>query len=59
MWLNRQLHALYDDIAREPLPSDVVALIERHAQESAAAEPSADTAAAPTPPAGATRDDKK
>ncbi|MCW5745112.1 MAG: hypothetical protein KIT36_02795 [Alphaproteobacteria bacterium] len=59
MWLNRQLHALYDDIAREPLPSDVVALIERHAQESAAAEPSADTAAAPTSPTDTTHGDKK
>jgi hypothetical protein len=29
VWLNRQLHAMYDDIAREPLPSDVVELIER------------------------------
>jgi hypothetical protein len=29
LWLNRQLHALYDDIARQPLPADLVTLIQR------------------------------
>jgi hypothetical protein len=36
VWLNRQLHAMYDDIAREPLPRDVVELIERDGRETAA-----------------------
>ena len=30
-WLHKQLHELYDSIAREPLPGDLVALIERSA----------------------------
>ena len=29
LWLDRQLHALYDDIAREPLAADLLRLIER------------------------------
>jgi hypothetical protein len=27
-WLHKQLHELYDSIAREPLPGDLVDLIE-------------------------------
>lgn len=36
VWLNRQLHAMYDDIAHEPLPQDVLDLIERDGQQAAA-----------------------
>jgi hypothetical protein len=28
-WLHRQLHALYDSIACEPLPDELIALIDR------------------------------
>lgn len=31
MWLHKQLHAMYDEIAAEPLPDDLVNLIERDA----------------------------
>jgi hypothetical protein len=31
MWLQKQLHAMYDEIAAEPLPDDLVNLIERDA----------------------------
>ncbi len=30
-WLNRQLHELYDSIASEPLPDELVALIDSDA----------------------------
>jgi hypothetical protein len=30
-WLQKQLHAMYDEIAAEPLPDDLVNLIERDA----------------------------
>lgn len=36
LWLNRQLHAMYDDIAHEPLPLDVVELIEMDGRKPAA-----------------------
>jgi len=29
MWLERGLHAMYDDIAKEPVPPELLALIER------------------------------
>jgi hypothetical protein len=32
MWLQKQLHAMYDEIAAEPLPDDLVGLIERDAE---------------------------
>jgi len=32
MWLQKQLHAMYDEIAAEPLPDDLVHLIERDAE---------------------------
>ena len=32
MWLEKQLHAMYDEIAAEPLPDDLVHLIERDAE---------------------------
>src|ERR1700704_4196783 len=34
MWLQKQLHAMYDEIASEPLPGDLLGLIERDAAES-------------------------
>jgi hypothetical protein len=33
MWLQKQLHAMYDEIAAEPLPNDLVKLIERDAAD--------------------------
>jgi hypothetical protein len=32
MWLQKQLHAMYDEIASEPLPDDLLNLIEHDAQ---------------------------
>ena len=32
MWLQKQLHAMYDEIAAEPLPDDLIKLIERDAE---------------------------
>ena len=29
LWLTRGLHALYDPVAQEPIPPDLLALIER------------------------------
>jgi len=31
MWLQKQLHAMYDEIAGEPLPSDLLGLIDSDA----------------------------
>jgi len=31
MWLEKQLHAMYDEIAAEPLPDELMGLIERDA----------------------------
>src|SRR5262245_15670579 len=31
MWLEKQLHAMYDEIAAEPLPDELIGLIERDA----------------------------
>jgi len=31
MWLHKQLHAMYDEIAAEPLPEDLINLIESDA----------------------------
>lgn len=36
VWLNRQLHAMYDEIAKEPLPPELVELIERDGRATAA-----------------------
>ncbi len=33
MWLHKQLHAMYDEIAAEPLPDDLINLIERDAEK--------------------------
>ncbi|HEY2871006.1 MAG TPA: hypothetical protein VGJ56_03760 [Reyranella sp.] len=34
MWLHKQLHAMYDEITAEPLPNDLINLIERDADKS-------------------------
>lgn len=34
MWLQKQLHAMYDEIASEPLPSDLLNMIETDAGKS-------------------------
>jgi hypothetical protein len=50
-WVDRQLHAMYDDIAREPLPADLVSLIERHGRETASIdEATVDPAGERAPP---------
>jgi hypothetical protein len=33
MWLQRSLHAMYDDIAREPIPDELLKLIEQDRQQ--------------------------
>ena len=33
MWLQKQLHAMYDEIASEPLPDDLLNLIETDAEQ--------------------------
>ena len=35
MWLQKQLHAMYDEIAAEPLPDDLLNLIDRDAKKDA------------------------
>jgi hypothetical protein len=44
-WLRKQLHAMFDDVVNEPLPPDLVSLIdqdaERARQEAADASPPA------------------
>jgi hypothetical protein len=39
MWLHKQLHAMYDEIASEPLPNDLLNLIDRDATQDGAGEP--------------------
>jgi len=34
IWLQKQLHAMYDEIAGEPLPSDLLGLIDKDAAKS-------------------------
>jgi hypothetical protein len=34
MWLQKQLHAMYDEIAGEPLPEDLLGLIDSDAAET-------------------------
>ena len=34
MWLQKQLHAMYDEIAGEPLPTDLLGLIDSDAAKS-------------------------
>ena len=33
LWLQKQLHAMYDEIASEPLPSDLLNLIDQDARD--------------------------
>ncbi len=33
MWLQKQLHAMYDEIAAEPVPSDLLNLIDKDADK--------------------------
>jgi hypothetical protein len=35
MWLQKQLHAMYDEIASEPLPTDLLKLIDHDAAKAA------------------------
>jgi len=37
-WLHKQLHAMYDEIASEPLPGDLIGLIDNDAAKSTAAQ---------------------
>lgn len=39
LWLQKQLHAMYDEIASEPLPEDLLKLIERDAQAGPGSDP--------------------
>lgn len=39
LWLQKQLHAMYDEIASEPLPDELLGLISRDATVSGDAEP--------------------
>ena len=39
LWLQKQLHAMYDEIASEPLPSDLLNLIESDAGKKAKPPP--------------------
>lgn len=34
LWLQKQLHAMYDEITAEPLPDDLIHLIERDAENN-------------------------
>lgn len=34
MWLQKQLHSMYDEIAAEPLPADLLNLIDKDADKS-------------------------
>ncbi len=40
MWLQKQLHAMYDEIASEPLPEDLLNLIESDAKSGKGPESS-------------------
>jgi hypothetical protein len=44
MWLQKQLHAMYDEIAGEPLPTDLLGLIDRDAATAAEKKGAADKA---------------
>ncbi len=39
-WLQKQLHAMYDEVASEPLPDDLLKLIEQDASKGKAPDPS-------------------
>jgi hypothetical protein len=44
LWLHKQLHAMYDEIASEPLPDDLVNLIDRDASNQAGGDEKPDGA---------------
>lgn len=41
LWLHKQLHAMYDEIASEPLPADLLNLIDRDAAATGEAKSNA------------------
>ena len=43
-WLHKQLHAMYDDIASEPLPDDLLQLIDSDADKTSESKPGQDPA---------------
>jgi uncharacterized membrane protein YidH (DUF202 family) len=49
-WLRKQLHAMYDEIAAEPLPSDLINLIDRDTAAGAGAPPAEDASSRQTDP---------
>jgi hypothetical protein len=48
-WLDRQLHTLFDDIAREPLPQSIMDLLESDRDVKPGTEPQPDTPARDDP----------
>jgi len=44
LWLQKQLHAMYDEVASEPLPNDLLNLIDRDAAEAGDGSGQAETA---------------
>jgi hypothetical protein len=44
IWLQKQLHAMYDEIASEPLPGDLLGLIDSDAAKAKAKKEDVDTA---------------
>jgi hypothetical protein len=44
MWLHKQLHAMYDEIASEPLPGDLLKLIDSDAAQAGDPLPAPDRA---------------
>ncbi|MBL0897147.1 MAG: hypothetical protein IBJ17_00410 [Reyranella sp.] len=48
MWLQKQLHAMYDEIASEPLPDDLLNLIDSDAAQQGA-KPSSSQGDKPDP----------
>ena len=47
-WLRKQLHAMYDEVVNEPLPTDLVSLIDKDAER--VRQEAADTSPSPVPP---------
>lgn len=47
LWLQKQLHAMYDEIASEPLPNDLLNLIDRDAAKADESKKRKDDAANP------------
>ncbi|QQS12184.1 MAG: hypothetical protein IPK81_22175 [Rhodospirillales bacterium] len=49
MWLRKQLHAMYDEVAKEPLPADLLKLIDDDAGAAKKGDGSAGDSASPDP----------